>query len=832
MAGFAYLTQPPAAGDNAPRRDLFTEKQAAQRAYVAALKTGVDPERQGRAWADLADRQCQRALDLAWRNAPQAARYGPDLPREAPVPGLFILGLGKHGGQDLNFSSDIDLVAFYDPGRLPVPAAAGRTYICAEVLRAFIKLIDGHKAGRFVWRTDWRLRPDPSVTDLAMSTQAGLEYFYFKSAPWRRLAMVKARFIAGDRQAAEAFLADLHNFIWRRNLDFSMVEEIAGLKNRIHLEHPDLAEARRLSHNLTRQEGFHLKLGRGGIRDIEFITNALQLLWGGRQATLQTTHTQTALRALKALGLLDNADTLLAAYHDFRRLENAVQTFANEHKHKLPSTRARQEWLSQVWHADYAQILEQVAVHRAKVAASFDALFEDMASAASAPAAVPVTLAVDLGLSERRAEKLVDILTQIDALIQAQEDREAAKQRLARWLRRFKGVPTYLRALQSAPDLAKLAFEGVLTSPVTARLIDYCPLAIDTLFIHGDLLADLRIAPLVERGEASLAATHNNDEQLIALREWINESLYLIYLAMLAGTLDARRSPYLLADLAEAALDLCAQVTAAQLGWPRLPFTILAMGRLGLKMMAPGSDLDLIFILDEGLELEVGNRAVRRFLTTVNVQLQGGRVYEIDTRLRPSGTSGPPTLTYATYAEHQLSRAKTWEHVALTFMRPLRGTWHGDPGQIDKLTALKTTVLTSPRDVDQWRGDCQVMLGRLFDQRIAQANQPAGEVKLAAGGLMELEYSLAAYMLRSQGLDQAKAAADLGLNDCLAVHQQALQYQRLLGNPWTKAHPELATAFAKACQQVRAASVTLLDSPDSYPDLADYTETSVMFVPL
>ena len=828
MAGFDYLSRTFSDPD-LDRRRLLIDKQAGQRAYVEALRNQADPIAQGRDWAAFAQSQSAQALKLAWHTCKDSLRFVKDFEASPdPIPGLFILGLGKLGGQDLNFSSDIDLVAFYDPATLPVPEAAGRTHISAQILRRFIKLIDGHKSGAFVWRTDWRLRPDPSVTDLAMSTDAGLDYFHFQSAPWRRLAMLKARVIAGDVQAGQRFLQDLHSFIWRRNLDFSMVEEIAHLKHRIHLEHPDLTDQRRVSHDLGSQNGFHLKLGRGGIRDIEFVANAQQLLWGGRQAGLQTPHTLTALAHLGTLNILPAPGPLMAAYGFFRNLENAVQAYDDGHHHKLPETPERQNWIETVMGQPFSQTLDQVGEYRHHVAAAFDRLFEH-----AAPPKTTQSLqhAGTLGFSERRSLELNAVLTQIDQHINNHATPEAALNTLQTWFRRLKGLSAYMRALQDAPDLADLAIGSVLESTLITKLIEQSPLAIDCLFAHRDLLETLSAQALIARGQDLLDATSGFDSRLAALRTWINESLYLTYLALISGKLGPKQGPEVLSHLAEGALDLCAQVTAHELGLARLPFTILAMGRLGLGQMAPGSDLDLIFVLDEEAQLETGSRAVSKFISTMNARLAEGRVYEIDTRLRPSGASGPPTLGLSSFSEHQLTRAKTWEHLALTFMRPLRGQWHGSAQQAQRLMTLKTQVLTQTRDLTQWRLDCQLMLRRLLEQRIDQKDLGQGEVKLATGGLMELEYLCAAKMLSDPNLSTHEQAAQaLGLASIPKTQRQALQSQRLHGNNWAEKTPDLAEKFQDSCQTVREATHALLGSPETYPSPHDHEETPVLWV--
>ena len=343
-------TSAEADSDDSLRTGMLAEKQAQQRCYIAEDGAQASVDQLGRDWSAYADASLDSALAASWRSTRQAASHVPaDLEPQHPVPGLFILGLGKLGGGDLNFSSDVDLVAFYDADTVPVPAFVGRTDITARVLRTLNQTVDGHGSGRFVWRTDWRLRPDPSVTDLSMSTEAAEDYHFYRAAPWRRLAMIKARVVAGDRAAGEKLLADLHPYLWRRHLDFSMIEEVAHLKTRIRAEHPDLAGERRHETPLEQTAGFNLKLGRGGIRDIEFFVNAQQLLWGGRHPRLQTPVTLDALQGLADEAIIDAdlAGRLKRSYLLLRGLENRVQYWADAHTHFVPTDPGEQTWLAE-----------------------------------------------------------------------------------------------------------------------------------------------------------------------------------------------------------------------------------------------------------------------------------------------------------------------------------------------------------------------------------------------------------------------------------------------------------------------------------------------------
>jgi len=226
----------------------------------------------GKVWSQFADSTIDRALELAW--AQTAKRYKLKLP-EGPVPGLFIIGLGKLGGQDLNFSSDIDLIAFFEPDVLPIPAHMGQAYVASDICKRLTQILQPRNSPEFVWRVDWRLRPESSGTGLAISTAKAETFYFFRSLPWHRLALMKARVVGGDKAAGKRFLDRLEPYIWRRNLDFTTLDELAALKTRINNEHPGLEYERSSPDPITPiASGFNVKLGRGGIREIEFIANA------------------------------------------------------------------------------------------------------------------------------------------------------------------------------------------------------------------------------------------------------------------------------------------------------------------------------------------------------------------------------------------------------------------------------------------------------------------------------------------------------------------------------------------------------------------------------
>ena len=763
------------------RNRLLADKRQQQRDYIAQDSAATHSVRElGAQWTDYADASLDEALAASWRETKQAARFVPaDLNDTAAVPGLFVLGLGKLGGADLNFSSDVDLVAYYDAETVPVPEFVGRADITARVLRTFTQMVDGHKAGAFVWRTDWRLRPDPSVTDLSMSTEAGEDYHFYRAAPWRRLAMIKARVVAGDKEAGQNFLRGLHPYLWRRHLDFSMIQEIAHLKSRIRREHPDLAQERKNETPLEQTAGFHLKLGSGGIRDIEFFVNAQQLLWGGRYPHLQTPSTMTALQGLAAEGIVEpeTAAEMERCYWLLRGLENRVQYWADGHTHFVPEDPAQQEWLAERSGArSWAELGREIADVRQFVDQTVSPLFADVERPAT-------TTVPDSDIAEDD-EFIKDRLQTWE--------KEAGSGKAPGWIwdhasqtadpldsmkaadglfRRLGNRGQYLKLLSNDPKLFEAVVPPLFQAPAMTSLLQQSAHVVDGLLGRAGVLP---VGPELDQGRAMIAAAGSYEGKLEAARAWVNEQLYLTYLSVFNGSATIKSAELHLTQLAEAALTLVADMVMEDLGLDAFPLCILGMGKMGMRAMAPHSDLDLIFVVEEGWELEDANVVAARFNTAFNAQMREGRVWEVDTRLRPSGRSGPPTISLASFETHHLERAKTWEHIAQVPMRPLSGS----EALRRRVNAVKQRVLRRPRDLTQLTADAYRMLLRLRDQRIYDRPDDPSEVKLRPGGLMELEYLLAVETLRG-GAERLEAA--------VVEHDD-------LAMLWGETHPELTGA--------------------------------------
>lgn len=736
-------------------------KFAAMNAFWHATISGETRSNTGKDWSRFADWCLNTALREAW-NLPANRRFlKGGLPTEGAIPGLFIIGLGKLGGNDLNFSSDVDLIAFFDSATLPISENDGRGFVTARVLRDMGKIL-GSATGEPVWRVDWRLRPDSSVTDLSMSAEAGLSYYHFQSEPWRRLAMMKSRVVAGDLAAGARFMNDLKPFLWRKSLDFRMIDEIAELKSRIRNENPDIASHATASDDLDTADDYHFKLDRGGIREIEFIANALQLVWGGRQPQLRVTHTETALKELGRAKLLEpeQASRLTSAYHLFRGLENAVQGIANAQDYRVPKSKDERNLIAALaGYEDWNAVEKHIISERAFVHEAFQDLFKS--AEVGAPQQPSTKLRLNKGslqiVEEWRAgfvrcgvtgEMRATLRHLPDAILAALPLRSNCDEAIAALDGFFRQLPPggqYLSLMAAQPQFLADIVEPIVIGGWAARLMGQTPHVADSLIERrGDLTSN--IVPKLE-DVAFLNSERDYEARLEAFRALVNERVFLTCLAFQRGLLGNAETSRALTGIAEIALAIgCRLVTDEYFkgrftSESEMPIAILAMGKFGLAELTPGSDLDLVYIANEDIDLDTADRFARRLSTALGTKMRGGVVYEIDTRLRPSGNAGPPVLRLSTLEKHQMERANTWEHLALV---PARLAFGGTE-KAAAFESVKAKALARPRDPQQMARDAHKMLARLREHRIKSVTPGVLSIKLRPGGLMESEY-LAAFL--------------------------------------------------------------------------------------
>lgn len=691
-------------------------------------------EELGRLQSRFADGAVEVALRAAWQ-----AKKLPGSPQ-----GLFILGLGKLGGHDLNFSSDIDLIAYYDAETLPVPEARGQAYVASKVMKHLTKILMPPHDPDFVYRVDWRLRPEASVTGLALSTARAQDFYFFRALPWHRLALLKARVIAGDRDVGDRFLADLSPFIWRQNLDFRAIDELAELKSRINLEHPRMKAERRTAKPIMEHPlGFNVKLGTGGIREIEFITNAKQMIWGGKHYALRTTNTLSALAALKAQGLFEAEDTdrLIEAYRDHRRLENALQMMRNGHEHVLPQDEEDWSGIAALTGETAQSLMSRTTHHRHIVSTRFSAMFT--VTPESAPNTEPVLelmpqldddtqAIVDDWLSgfrrynirNSKRPRLQPLGAALARRVVTSATPDAGIRRVDAYLGNLLRSEQYLSLLAANPALLNALVGPLLHSPHMSVLLSQSPHIIDTF-----------LAPFPPTIDFVLAE-HDYETRLERLRRFVNEGLFQNYHALLSGTKDWRALAEALTQQAETVLDAAIIIARDDLNAPDLAIAVVGMGKLGQSRMMPQSDLDLIFLFDDNVDRDLATKAVRRLTTILTTPLREGIAYELDMRLRPSGRSGPPAVTLSAFRRHHDQFARNWEHIALVPARIVAG----DAALGAKAETIIAEILSRPRDQAQLISDAHYMWGKIVEERIRPVPTNQFETKLRDGGLMMADF--------------------------------------------------------------------------------------------
>lgn len=730
----------------------------------------------GKYQSRFADATIDAALRLAW--AKTAKRF--KLKSKEPK-GLFILGLGKLGGDDLNFSSDIDLIGFYDSAALPVSENMGQNFVINHCLKGLTQILFPRNAPHHIWRVDWRLRPESSGSGLALSTSKAEKFYFFRALPWHRLALMKARVVAGDKDVGETFLESLAPFIWRQNLDFRALDDLAELKTRINSEHPGLEKERRATAPITKDaSGFNLKLGAGGIREIEFLANARQLVWGGKQAELQTTNTRKALQELATLNHLTQteADTLRAHYATLRTIENAAQMLGNEQTHKIPDIAEEQDaLLALLEYADFSDLNSEIFAIRSFVNERFKKLFQ---AEAASPAIPLANYKIELSpVAEGIAESWLDGFDDhglpqslkgryrglgkrlLNRVILSIADTNLALSRVDAFLRSISRSAQYFDLLERHEGLLDTLMTPLLHSPHMTSILDQSPHIIDVFLTPQQSL---------EENAQTVLAEPDYGLRLDRLRRFVNEHIFLYYHGFMEKSDSLERLQENLTALAQITLETSIKIVKDELELDELDMVVLGLGKMGTSTMAPKSDLDLVFIFSDATDSELASKVVRRLRTTLTTPLKEGIAYELDMRLRPSGRSGPPGVKFSSFETHHLTRAHTWEHIALAHARPVAGQ-----DILEKEVAdLCQQILTSPRDETQFLQDARIMWQRIDEERIIETPHDHFNSKLRPGGLMQAQYIQACRKVLDRPVNPA-------LEDAITFWQYQQVWERLLG---------------------------------------------------
>lgn len=745
---------------------------------LADLAGAIELETVTQLLTDFADASLAAALRFALAEAKRAGRWKGG--EEAT--GFFILGMGKYGAGELNYSSDIDIIALFDPEARGLADRSEPSAFWVRIIRQIITLLQERTADGYVFRIDLRLRPDPAATRVALSSEAALLYYESMGQNWERAALIKARAVAGDIAAGEKFIRELAPFIWRKYLDFAAIADIHSIKRQVHAHR---------GHATVRVLGHDIKRGRGGIREIEFFAQTQQLIAGGRDPELRGIRTCDTLELLASKGWIDRAAEreLVDSYRVLRNVEHRLQMIRDEQTHTMPADREGLARIARLmrqsdpdsFEGDLRRTLETVARR-------YSELFESAEELSTAGGSLvftggeddPDTLETLRGLGFAAPEKVTETVRGWHFGRFAAMRSTKARENLTEI------TPALLKAFSRAgnPDAAVRAFDSLLQAlPAGAQLFALLrnnPDLLDLLatilsaaprlaeiFARRPHVADAFLDPRPVGSEMfgqelarSFGEARNYEGVLDRARLFASERRFLISVGLLNGTLTAADAGKAFSDLAEAVVGALLARTeeefARQHG--KLPggrAAVLAFGRLGSREMTASSDLDLIVVYDhaadavsDGARPLAGSqyyaRLTQRLSAALSAPTAEGIAYQVDLRLRPSGRWGPLATHIRSLADYQLNEAWTWEHMAMSRGRAIAG----DTGLSDRVSEVLDALVTKQRDRQELASEVASMRARV--EREKSAAGPF-DVKLAPGGLMDCEFAAQFLILSGLG---------------------------------------------------------------------------------
>lgn len=724
--------------------------------------------------ADACTRAAVRFLLKQAHENGKLALPDPDEPEKGS--GWIILGMGKLGAHELNFSSDIDLIVLFDPEAPALANADDSDEFFVRMTRQLVRILQDRTEHGYVFRTDLRLRPDPGSTPLAIPVDLALHYYESRGQNWERAAMIKARPVAGDLKAGAEFLRELRPFVWRKYLDYAAIADVHSIKRQIHA-HKGFGEVAVRGHNV--------KLGRGGIREIEFFVQTQQLIAGGRFPELRTQGTVETLATLAERGWIseDAAETLTGQYWFLRDVEHAIQIVADEQSHTLPEDDEGLERIARLrgfadadaFSAAFRDALKGVEHHYAALFETAPQLSSDIGNLVfTGEGDDPGTLETlaQLGFerpgdisriirtwhygryratqSSEARERLTELTP---ALLQAFGGTRRADEALVRFDEFLAGLPAGIQLfslLHSNPGLLKLLATIMGAAPRLAAIITRRPHVFDGL-LDPALLSELPSkAYLRERLDAFLTGATLYEEVLDRLRMFAAEQKFLIGMRLLTRSIDATRAGKAFSDLADltigAALDAVIEEfaqTHGRVAGGRI--AIVGMGKLGSRELTAGSDVDMILLYDHDADADEsdGDRALapahyytrltQRLIAAVSAPTAEGVLYDLDLRLRPSGNKGPVATHIEAFGKYQREHAETWEHMALTRARIVAG----DAGLAEAAEAEIEAVLALARDAATIRREAREMRELIADEKPPSDHW---DLKLVPGGLIDLEF--------------------------------------------------------------------------------------------
>lgn len=711
--------------------------------------------------------------------------------------GLIVLGMGKLGSHELNYSSDIDLILFYDPEAVSSDRPDEIQQCFIKIGRGLVTLLSDITADGYVARVDLRLRPDPSATPVAISIYAAETYYESLGQNWERAAMIKARPIAGDIEAGLNFLNWLTPFIWRKYLDFAAIQDIHSIKRQIYAQHG--------GDNIS-IPGHNIKLGRGGIREIEFFAQTQQLIWGGRDPNLRVMATCEALSALTAAGHLskDTAQELTESYHYLRQLEHRLQMIDDQQTHTIPVADEAIDAVATFMGADNRAAFEtELQGHLRCVETHYAHLFEESPSLGASGEIEgnliftgveddPETLITigEIGFgspkvisetvrrwhrgqyhalrSDRTRQLLTELMPAILTAFGPMPNADFAFGKFDDALSRLPAGIQLFAMFHAKPELLALVAQVMGTAPRLAEHLSQNPALLESILEADPSQTRPSLETLASECRAELSRSDNYEDQLDISRQWANDEKFKIGIQILNNQLHSGDAAEALSDVAEASITSLQPMVEAEFARRHGvvaggEMVIIGMGKLGGREMTPTSDLDLVFVYQHDTDagpsdgdrpldpIQYYSRLSQRAINAITALTTQGRLYEVDMRLRPSGNAGPVASSLGAFTRYHREKAWTWERMAMTRARVL-----GAPTKLsEQIQSVIDETLGQSRDPEQLITDVADMRDRIDGERHTNF---IWEVKFIRGGIVDIEF-IVQYLLLRHGHDHAEILA-------------------------------------------------------------------------
>ncbi len=763
----------------------ITKQEAALVIALADLAKVWDMPEATRALTRIADATLSAAVRFTLRAAALAGKIELADQRDPERgSGWIFLGMGKGGAYELNYSSDIDLIVFFDRSRARPADPSEDVDFFVRLTKRIVKIMSERTADGYVFRTDLRLRPDPGATPIAIPLEAALSYYESMGQNWERAAYIKARPAAGDIFAGEQFLQELAPFVWRKYFDFAAIADVHSIKRQIHAHK---------GHGKIAVAGHNIKLGRGGIREIEFFVQTQQLITGGRDRRLRGRSTLAMLDQLVESGWVapQARDDLRDAYLFLRDVEHRIQMVADEQKHALPETEEGVAVIGRMMgfegYADFAEaLLKRLDVVQSHYAKLFESAPQLTSSAGNLvftgddddPGTIETL--VDMGFANPKTvtatirgwhfgryaatrstvarERLTELTPILLEAMAATENADAAFLAFDKLISKLPAGVQLFSLLVSQPRLLNLLAAIMGAAPKLAETISRRPRVLDALLEPAFFENVPSQAELDQRLAEQFLEARSYEDALDRARIFGQEQKFLIGVRILTGSVSVAEAGFAYTRLAETLISRLFTLVCDE--FARIHGTIeggaaavVAMGKLGGREMTAASDLDLMLLYDadplaesKGAGRPISTqqyygRLTQRLISALSAPTAEGLLYEVDFRLRPSGNSGPIAVSLAAFSDYQAHEAWTWEHMALTRARVIAGP----EAFANRVEATIRAALMTPRDPQKLKDDVLSMRRRIEKEK---GSGSPWEVKQVPGGLVDIEFIAQYLMLR------------------------------------------------------------------------------------